>query len=118
MRFALISSLALAISTAACGGGICERAQTVSKDLAAKVSACSTISASFTATFNRANCDANVKSCTSSDTTTINASYDCLEKVPACVAGKEADFGTAAGACFSTIGSLSAACQTALTAGR
>lgn len=115
MRLSMITGLALVFGVAACGSDVCERAVTVSKDLKEKVSACATLSAAFSTTFDKAKCESNVKSCTSADTTAINAAYDCLEKVPSCVAGKEGDFGTAAGACFSSSRTLSSGCKTALS---
>ena len=110
---------ALMLGIAACGGSnatnLCERAGTVSKDLKAKASVCTSLSAAFATSFDKARCDSNLKSCTSADTTAVNAAYDCLEKVPDCVVGKEGDFTTATGACFSSNSTLSSGCKTALS---
>ncbi len=112
----MISLFAVVTMTAVgCGGSICDRAAGFNNTVKTKVSACPTLSGIVsTSTFDKAKCETGAKSCTSDDNATINKFFDCIDKVPNCVAGQEAAFASASQACSASITSVSAACQTAL----
>ncbi len=104
-KMILSAVLATAFFATGCGGDFCDR----SKALGEKHKACSS-SGSTTTDAELQTCKEQIKNCTADDNKKLDAYLSCAEKIPACTAGKEQEFGNAFFACFSNLSGLSSTC--------
>lgn len=104
---------------AGCGQSICARGESVGKALEEKAKPCSSTDGGVSVTTSKtdvAKCEANLKSCTSTDQENVNKAYDCMDKIGTCAKGSELTWIGQLLDCTKTT-SISPACSSAVFGG-
>jgi hypothetical protein len=105
----LRSTAALAVTALLAGcGSLCARADAAAKAFTAKAMPCEATTPS--PRFDRQACEASMGQCSAQDAKTIDAYFDCLEKLPACDPAASAAFSAAVLACADPMQGVSAGC--------
>jgi len=104
MRAQVLTLAMFGLGWVGCGNNdVCHRGPAVCADTQGKEAACPTLATSLTCqAFSAAEmqkCEDSLKSCSAADLSAINAWYDCIERVPACVNGQQNSFQSAVAAC-------------------
>src|SRR6516164_6774206 len=103
-----------------CGSdGVCDKAATATQNLLNAVSSCPAFTGggdggtTLIVAYNKAACQNNLASCSSSDQQALSNVFDCLSKVGHCVPGAEIQFVGLLALCYPPTNSISQACRTA-----
>ncbi len=115
----------LAVSVAACGTDICDRASKVTNDINARETPCQTSASVTSTTINVTQCKADEKNCNDNDVKLFNAYLDCADNTPApvCSSGTSdqdkqtalTNYGVALVSCAGQLSGASKACTTAIS---
>jgi hypothetical protein len=106
------ATVVVGIALGACGGSLCDRAQSVFNSLQTKGQPCG-VDAGYTV--NKQQCEANLNQCSSSDKDNLSKALDCWDHVPACTTGGALQFYAGVAACLPNYMQITPACTQALT---
>jgi len=119
-RCAVPLAVGIGATLGACGGSLCDRAQSVSNSLATKSQPC--FGGSDAGVFfsqgmlnvNKAKCEANINQCSSSDKDALSKSLDCFDHVSTCSPATYFQFAAGLLACIPNMMQITPACLQAL----
>lgn len=97
---------------AGCGGGVCDRYQSIGQSVATKANPCRTTPLTSVFSLTKQQCDTAINQCSSTDKDAINRALDCFDRLQTCTPATSAQFQAAADAC-GRLATLSPQCQAA-----